>query len=168
MFNGDRRIPTRGSTVPACLVSHWNGGPESRRIFLSTLNTNGWFFFSFLTQHHRIVLRMFPLCLNMEVSEVNERIKHQAQNKQRRVCCNMCGKNGSVGRDVFIIFFNPNNWDVIMLHQHKCCVYNGKRKLELPITCENFVLFVLKSVFILLCKYIFLENVEKEVYSRGF
>ena len=55
-----------------------------------------------------------------------------------------------------------------MLHQHKCCVYNGKRKLELPITCENFVLFVLKSVFILLCKYIFLENVEKKFTVGGF
>ena len=29
---------------------------------------------------------------------------------------------------------------VIMLHQHKFCVYKGKRKLKLPITCENFVL----------------------------
>ena len=29
---------------------------------------------------------------------------------------------------------------IIMLHQHKFCVYKGKRKLKLLITCENFVL----------------------------
>ena len=32
---------------------------------------------------------------------------------------------------------------VIMLHQHIFCVYKGKRKLKLSITCENFVLFAL-------------------------
>ena len=32
---------------------------------------------------------------------------------------------------------------VIMLHQNKFCVYKGKRKLKLLITCGNFVLFVL-------------------------
>ena len=32
---------------------------------------------------------------------------------------------------------------VIMLHQHKFCVYKGNRKLKLPIICENFVLFAL-------------------------
>ena len=32
VFSGERKIPTRGSTVPvgneACPVSYWNGGPE--------------------------------------------------------------------------------------------------------------------------------------------
>ena len=32
---------------------------------------------------------------------------------------------------------------VIMLRQHTFCVYKGKRKLQLLITCENFVLFAL-------------------------
>ena len=53
-------------------------------------------------------------------------------------------KNGSVGRDLgggglmHILA-------VIMLHQHELCVYNGKRKLKLPITCANFVLFALNQ-----------------------
>ena len=34
---------------------------------------------------------------------------------------------------------------VIMLHQHKFCVYKGKRKLKLLITCEDFVLFAVKQ-----------------------
>ena len=53
---------------------------------------------------------------------------------------------------------------VIMLHQHKFCVYKGKRKLELPITCENFVLFVLYQ-FLFCFVNNFLENVEKKFYT---
>ena len=56
-------------------------------------------------------------------------------------------KNGSVGRDFFFFFATQTTemliLAVIMLHQHKYCVYKGKRKLKLVITCENFVLFVL-------------------------
>ena len=55
---------------------------------------------------------------------------------------------------------------VIMLHQHKFCVYNGKRKLKLLITCENFVLLCTLTVFILLCKYV-LRKCGKLVYIRG-
>ena len=60
-------------------------------------------------------------------------------------------KNGSVGRDFFFFFFffffatqtaEMHLLAVIMLHQHKFCVYKGKRKLKLLITCENFVLFL--------------------------
>ena len=53
---------------------------------------------------------------------------------------------------------------VIMLHQHTFCVYKGKRKLKLLITCENFVLFCILTVFIfiLVCKYFF-GNVESSV-----
>ena len=52
-----------------------------------------------------------------------------------------------MGRYVGILFFLNPNWNahigaVIMLHQHKFCVYKGQRKLKLLITCENFVLFV--------------------------
>ena len=31
---------------------------------------------------------------------------------------------------------------VIMLHQHKVCVYKGKRKLKLLIASENLVYFL--------------------------
>ena len=55
---------------------------------------------------------------------------------------------------------------VIMLHQHKFCVYKGKRKLKSPITCENFVLFALYQ-FLFCFVTIFLENVEKFIV-RGF
>ena len=49
---------------------------------------------------------------------------------------------------------------VIMLHQHKFCVYKGKKKLKLLITCENFVPFALCQ-FLFCFVNIFLENVEK-------
>ena len=49
------------------------------RIFLSTLNINGRFFFS---HTHRIVLRMTPVCLNRKHSEVNERNKTKIQQSQ--------------------------------------------------------------------------------------
>ena len=75
MFSGDRKIPTRGSTVPvgneACRVSHWNGGPE------------GWDF-PVNTEHKwSILLRMIPsLCLNMKLREVKERNKNLSKDKQ--------------------------------------------------------------------------------------
>ena len=54
-----------------------------------------------------------------------------------------------VGRSgFFVVFFSTQTTEmhilvVIMLHQHKFCVYNGKRKLKLPIMCENSVLLAL-------------------------
>ena len=76
--------------------------------------------------------------------------------------------NGSVGRD----FLSTQTTEmhiltVIMLHQHKFCVYKGKRKLKLPVTCENFVLFALYE-FLFCFVNIFLENMERKVYSRVF
>ena len=63
------------------------------------------------------------------------------------VYCNMSGKNGSVGRDflLLLLFFSEMHkviLAVIMLHQHKVCVYKGKRKLKLLIACENLVNFL--------------------------
>ena len=55
---------------------------------------------------------------------------------------------------------------VIMLHQHKFCVYKGKRKPKLQITCENFVLFALYQ-FLFCFVNILLEIVEKN-YNRFF
>ena len=54
------------------------------------------------------------------------------------------GKNGLVGRDFFVslLFSEMHILDVIMVHQHKVCVYKGKRKLKLPITCEKLVYFL--------------------------
>ena len=52
-------------------------------------------------------------------------------------------KNGSVGRDFFFIATQTTEMHilaVIMLYQHKFCVYKRKRKLKLLITFENFVL----------------------------
>ena len=52
MFSGDRKIPTRGPTVPvgneACQVSHWTVDPRVG-IFLEPLNTNDRFIFSYTT-----------------------------------------------------------------------------------------------------------------------
>ena len=84
-------------------------------------------------------------------------------------------KNGSVGRDfiiIIIISFSTQTTEmhklaVIMLHQHKFCVYKRKIKIKLLITSENFVLFAAFAVFILFCKY-FLENVEKKFTVGGF
>ena len=53
-----------------------------------------------------------------------------------------------------------------MLHQHKFCVYRGKRKLKVLITCETVVLFCALTVFILLCINVFRKR-GKKVYSRG-
>ena len=63
-------------TRVAEFVSHRNGGPESWDF---PVDTEHQWSILFLTQHHRIVLRMFPLCLNMEVSEVNERVENVKQ-----------------------------------------------------------------------------------------
>ena len=52
MFSGDRKIPTRGPTIPfgneACRVSQWTVDPRVG-IFLEPLNTNDRFFFSYTT-----------------------------------------------------------------------------------------------------------------------
>ena len=60
------------------------------------------------------------------------------------VYCNMSGKNGLVGREflLLLLFSEMHILAVIMLHQHKVCVYKGKRKLKLLIACENFVYFL--------------------------
>ena len=56
------------------------------------------------------------------------------------------GKNGLVGRDIFLslllLFSEIHILAVIMVHQHKVCVYKGKRRLKLLITCENLVYFL--------------------------
>ena len=81
VFSGDRKIPTRGSTVPVGNeVAEFPTGTVDPRveIFLLTLNNNDRFFFSHTITE--IVLRMTPsLCLNMEVSKVNERNKNIQQ-----------------------------------------------------------------------------------------
>ena len=58
-----------------------------------------------------------------------------------------CLKKKRVGRSGFF-FFSTQTTEmyilaVIMLHQHKFCIYKEKRKLKLLITCENFVLLAL-------------------------
>ena len=56
---------------------------------------------------------------------------------------------------------------VKMLHQHKLCVYKGKRKLTLLITCQNFVLFVLYQ-FLLCFVNIFFRKCGEKVCSHSF
>ena len=56
---------------------------------------------------------------------------------------------------------------VIMLHQHKFCVYKGKRKLQLPVSFENFVLFEIYQFLFCFVNF-FLENVEKKFTVGGF
>ena len=60
------------------------------------------------------------------------------------VYCNMSGKNGLVGRDflLLLLFSEMHILAVIMLHQHKVCVYKGKKKLKLLIACENLAYFL--------------------------
>ena len=56
----------------------------------------------------------------------------------------MSGKKW-VGRSGFflsLLFSEMHILAVIMVHQHKVCVYKGKRKLKLPIACENLVYFL--------------------------
>ena len=72
---------------------------------------------------------------------------------------------------VSFIFFTTQTTEmhivaVIMLHQHKFCVYKGKRKLKLLITCENFVLLALQQ-FLFCFVNIFSENVEKRSLQSG-
>ena len=56
------------------------------------------------------------------------------------------GKNGLVGRDFFLsvllLFSEMHILAVIMVHQHKICVYKGIRKLKLLIICENLLYFL--------------------------
>ena len=65
------------------------------------------------------------------------------------VYCNMSGKNGLVGREflLLLLFSEVHILAVIILHQHKVCVYKGKRKLKLLIACENFVYFLQFNCF---------------------
>ena len=81
-------------------------------------------------------------------------------------------KNGSVVRNFFflIFFFSTQTTEMhmlaaIRLHLHKFCVFKGKRKLKLLITCENFVLF---AQFLFCSVNTFLENVEKKFTVRFF
>ena len=88
--------------------------------------------------------------------------QYKAKKKKKKnscVYCNMSGKKW-VRRSGFLLA-------VIMLYQHKFCVYKGKRKLKLLITFENFVLFVLLQ-FLLCFVKIFLEKVEKKFTVEGF
>ena len=82
----------------------------------------------------------------------------------------MSGKKRVGQSDCFLFFSTQTNemhiLAVIMLHRHKFCVYKGKRKLKLPITCENIVLFALYQ-FLFWFVNIVLENVEKSLQS-GF
>ena len=56
---------------------------------------------------------------------------------------------------------------VIILRQHRYCVYKVKRKLKLLITCEKLCTFFALIVVILLCKYFFFKNVEKKSLLLG-
>ena len=75
-------------------------------------------------------------------------------------------KRGRLVGIFFFFFFSTQTTEmhilaVIMFHQHKVCVYKGKRKLKLLITCANFVLFVLYQ-FLFCFVTISLEIVEKD------
>ena len=55
----------------------------------------------------------------------------------------MSGKNVLVDRDFLLLLFSEMHiLSLIMLHQHKVCVYKGNRKLKLLIACENMVYFL--------------------------
>ena len=88
----------------------------------------------------------------------------KAKNKSC-VYCNMSGKKW-VGRSGFCFSTRTTGMHifVIMLHQHKFCVYKGKCLLKLLITCENFVFLCFNSFYFAL-QIFFLENAEKKVYS---
>ena len=78
------------------------------------------------------------------------------------VYCNMSGNNESV-----VIFSTQttemNILAVIILHEHQFCVYKGKRKLTLPLTCENVVSFSLYQFLFCFVNISFLKNLEKNV-----
>ena len=54
-----------------------------------------------------------------------------------------------------------------MLHEHKFCVYKGKRKVKLLITCENFVLSALYQ-FLFCFVNIFRKCGKESLQSDGF
>ena len=83
---------------------------------------------------------------------VNFRQFRQKKKKKSCVYCNMSGKKNGSGFFFFFFFFfflQPKQlkciyWLLFLLvYQLKFCVYKGKRKLKLLITCENFVLCAL-------------------------
>ena len=57
---------------------------------------------------------------------------------------------------------------VIMLHQHKFCVYKGKRKLKYRLLANTLYTFCALFVFILLCKYFFRKCGKKSLQSEFF
>ena len=129
MFSGDREIQTRGSTVPvgneACRVSHWNGGPEGWDI---PVNTEHQWSILFLTYHHRILLRMTPsLCLNTEVSDVNERNKTFQQSQT--ILVPKCSFKRIPTLDIFIQLYT-----VEILNQ--CCT-SQRHKGKKPTLSDN-------------------------------
>ena len=71
-----------------------------------------------------------------QCKQIDRQLKKVTIGKNKVVFTVTClVKNGSVGRD----FFSTQTAEmhilaVIMLHQHKFCVYKGKRKLKLLIT----------------------------------
>ena len=100
----------------------------------------------------RLLLGGFFVCSDVSVWKFRN-ITVKPKIKKSCVYCNISGLKW-VGRSGFF-FLNPNNRNahivtVIILHQHKFCVYKGKRKLKLLI-CT----FCTLTVFIMLCKYFF-------------
>ena len=71
-------------------------------------------------------------------------------------------------------FFSTQTTDmhilaIIMLHQHKFCVYKGKRKLKFQLLVNTlYYTFCALFVFILLCKYIFRKCGKKSLQSEFF
>ena len=70
MFSGDRKIPTRGPSVPvgneACQVSNWTVDPRVG-IFMEPLNSNDQFFFSYTN----LYLATHCIIFFGDVTEVN-------------------------------------------------------------------------------------------------
>ena len=91
---------------------------------------------------------------------------HKPYKSLLSVYCNITGTNGSVGRVfiylfiyLFFFFFFLHILAVILLHQHKFCIYKGIGKLQKPVTCETFALLALYQ-FLLCFVNILLESVD--------
>ena len=124
------------------------------------LISNRAFLFYMFYSRCLITIRVFVLILSVSAQSV-------IMPKKKVVFTVTCrGKNRSVGRHLFLLFFFFVFFVffffcccccffatqitemhilaiILLLHQHKFCVYKGKRKLKLLITCEKIVLFAL-------------------------
>ena len=154
MFNGNRKTPTWGSIVPACIVSHWNNGSESWDFPVDTVSKGD-------SLSHTILLNSFT---NVPSLFEHESVRSKWANKKS-------AKSNNFGTKIFLLFQLENTYQRLLFYSqikvlqtfeilNHCCTANVAKVENQP-----YLIFWNVMTLNVMCSFTSLSNIGSAVGS---